>query len=177
MDDIRASKKLAQVLRHAPDSVGVTLDEAGWVPVDELLAALSAHGWVISAEQLQRVVASSDKQRYALRDGRIRANQGHSVPVRLGLEPVPPPAELFHGTVAGVLADIRAQGLLPRSRHHVHLSSDRETATKVGARRGRPVILTVAAGRMADDGHRFYRSDNGVWLADHVPSRYLDFPA
>lgn len=173
MDDLRASRKLAYVLRHAPGSIGVALDAGGWIGVDVLLTALAARGWAISRAQLERVVATNDKRRYVLRDGRIRASQGHSVPVRLGLSPLTPPPVLFHGTVAGNLAGIRDRGLLPGARHHVHLSADRETATRVGQRRGRPVVLTVDAGRMADDGHLFYRSENGVWLVAHVPPEYL----
>ncbi len=176
MDDLKASKKLSYVLRHAPESIGITLDGAGWVPVTELLAALAARGWGVAPEQLERVVASSDKQRFALSDGRIRANQGHSVPVQLGLPPSTPPAELFHGTVSRALPAIWAEGLARGNRHHVHLSPDRETALRVGARRGRPVVLTVAAGPMAADGHLFYRTANGVWLASAVPARYLSFP-
>ncbi len=173
MDDLKASKKLSYVLRHAPESIGITLDEAGWVPVADLLAALAARGWAVSPDQLDRVVTSSDKQRFALADGRIRANQGHSVPVQLGLAPSTPPAELFHGTVSRSLSAIWAEGLARGNRHHVHLSPDRETATRVGARRGRPVVLTVAAGQMLADGYLFYRSANGVWLTDAVPARYL----
>jgi uncharacterized protein (TIGR02452 family) len=128
--------------------------------------------------QLDVVVATSDKQRFALSDDgtRIRANQGHSVPVSLGLPPAPPPATLHHGTVDAALPGIRAEGIHKGSRHDVHLSADLDTATKVGGRRGKAVILTVRAGAMAEAGHVFYRSENGVWLTDHVPPQFIDFP-
>jgi len=173
----RTSKFLSLVLRHDPARIGITLDDAGWTDVAALLAATAAHGVTVTREELAEIVASSDKQRFALSaDGdRIRANQGHSVEVDLELPPTPPPATLYHGTVEAALDGIRAKGLLKGKRHHVHMSADLETATKVGGRRGAPVILAIRADTMADAGHVFYRSANGVWLVDHVPVQYLVF--
>ncbi|MGP3969834.1 RNA 2'-phosphotransferase [Streptomyces sp. 6N223] len=174
----RISKYLARHLRHDPARIGVTLDPQGWVGVDELLDAAARDGFRITRAELEHVVATNDKRRYAL-DGdrdRIRASQGHTVAVDLGLAPVEPPAFLFHGTVGRFLAAIRAEGLKPMARQHVHLSPDRETATRVGARRGRPVILTVDAGTMHRAGHVFHRSENGVWLTAAVPPAFLSFP-
>jgi putative RNA 2'-phosphotransferase len=172
---VRTSKFLSLVLRHDPGRIGVALDDAGWTEVARLLAACAAHGVSITRDELAAIVASSDKQRFALSsDGeRIRANQGHSVEVDLQLPPAQPPAMLFHGTVERALASIRNGGLVRGKRHHVHLSPDVETATKVGARRGKPVILTIRAGDMAAAGHVFYRSANGVWLVEHVPPEFI----
>ncbi|MEU1724962.1 RNA 2'-phosphotransferase [Actinomadura sp. ATCC 39365] len=174
---IRISKYLARHLRHDPQRIGLTLDPAGWVAVDDLLAAAAAHDFPITPDELRQVVETNDKRRYAIEDGRIRASQGHSVPVELGLPAVEPPAYLYHGTVARNLDAIRREGLRPMSRHHVHLSPDRETAVRVGARRGRPVVLAVAAGDMHVAGHLFLRSANGVWLTAHVPPGYLRLPS
>lgn len=165
-DVVRLSKRLSFVLRHRPDSVGLTLDDAGWVGVDELLGALG-----VTRSQLDDVVARNDEQRFAL-DGsgtRIRASQGHSVAVDLGYAPAQPPAELFHGTPQRFLARILAEGLRPGARHAVHLSPDVGTARAVGARRGPPVVLRVDAAAMVADGVVFHRSANGVWLVDAVP--------
>ena len=172
---VATSKFLSLVLRHRPDMIGITLDAEGWVPVDDLLAACAQHGRAISREQLNVVVRTNDKQRFAFSaDGsRIRANQGHSLPIDLGLVSVEPPELLYHGTVPRFLESIRQEGLTKGNRHHVHLSPDVETATKVGQRRGRPVILVIEAGRMFRDGHKFFRSENGVWLTDAVPPEYL----
>jgi putative RNA 2'-phosphotransferase len=169
---------MSLVLRHDPAKFGVTLDPAGWARVDDLLAAAARAGIPLDDASLRRVVEESEKRRFALSDdgSMIRANQGHSVRVDLGLEPVEPPALLFHGTATRFLDAIRGAGLIPGSRQHVHLSADRETATAVGARHGRPVVLRVHAARMHADGHRFLRSANGVWLADAVPADYLEFP-
>jgi putative RNA 2'-phosphotransferase len=145
------------------------------VEVCELLGALAAHGLPLTRAELERVVATNDKRRYAF-DGsgtRIRASQGHSVPVSLGYQPAAPPAELFHGTGERNLAAILQEGLRPGNRHAVHLSPDVETARAVGARRGRPVVLRIDAAAMGDDGWAFTRSANGVWLVDSVPARYL----
>jgi uncharacterized protein (TIGR02452 family) len=175
---VRVSKFLSLVLRHDPARIGITLDDAGWTDVDALLVASAAHGVVISRAELDDVVATSDKQRYAFSDDktRIRANQGHSVPVSLGLPAALPPDTLYHGTVAAAVPGIKTGGIQKGARHDVHLSAELDTATKVGGRRGKPVILIVRAGAMAAAGHAFYRSENGVWLTDHVPPRFIEFP-
>lgn len=178
MSSVRTSKFLSLVLRHQPEKIGIALDSAGWTDVEDLLRALAAHGHPLTRAQLGDLVASSDKQRYALSpDGaRIRANQGHSVEVELALPVAAPPARLFHGTVDAFVPSIRAGGLVKGARHHVHMSSDLETATKVGGRRGAPVILAIRAEAMAEAGHVFFRSANGVWLTDHVPPAFIEFP-
>lgn len=172
----RISKFLSLVLRHEPERIGVELDRSGWIDVAKLLERLAAHGIVVTRAELERVVATSDKQRFALsEDGtRIRANQGHSVEVDLQLAPAAPPDVLYHGTVESALAGIRELGLVRGLRHHVHLSAEVETAKRVGARRGRPVVLPVRAGAMAAAGHVFFRSANGVWLVEHVPVEFLE---
>ncbi|WP_084718070.1 RNA 2'-phosphotransferase [Streptacidiphilus carbonis] len=173
--EVRASRFLSLILRHDPGRVGLTLDPAGWVGVSDLLAALAACGRPLTRAQLDLVVERNDKQRFAFdpTGTRIRASQGHSVPVELGYEAAEPPALLFHGTHPQALDAIRAEGLRPMNRHAVHLSPDAGTATRVGTRRGRPVVLTVDAARMSADGHRFRVSANGVWLTDAVPPEYL----
>jgi len=172
---VATSKFLSLVLRHRPEVIGIELDAEGWVSVEELLAACAQHGRAITREQLDTVVQTNDKQRFAFSADRtrIRANQGHSLPVDLGLVPVEPPELLYHGTVLRFLDLIRRDGLTKGNRHHVHLSPDIQTATKVGQRRGRPVILVIDAGRMFRDAHKFFRSENGVWLTDAVPPAYL----
>lgn len=169
----RISKRLALVLRHDPGSVGLVLDDAGWVAVDDLLAALAAHGAPVSRAELDEVVGTSEKQRYAIAGDRIRANQGHSVPVALDLPAAQPPPVLFHGTVERFLPAIRREGLRPGARHDVHLSADAATARAVGARRGEPVVLAVDAAAMAAAGHGFRVSANGVWLTPLVPPGFL----
>jgi putative RNA 2'-phosphotransferase len=175
MDDRRVSRFLAMVLRHRPEAVGLSLDESGWVPVAQLLDALRRHGRGLSRDDLERVVERNDKQRFAFdpTGQRIRANQGHSVPVDLGLDPVDPPAELFHGTADRNVAVILRDGLRKMARHHVHLSPDTQTATKVGQRHGKPVIFAIDSAAMYARGHQFYCSANGVWLTDRVPPEYL----
>jgi putative RNA 2'-phosphotransferase len=172
---VRTSKYLSKHLRHRPERLDLTLDDGGWVGVDELLAACAAHGFALTRAELEEVVARNDKRRFAFDASgtRIRASQGHSLEVDLGLDAVAPPAELFHGTNERSVDDILRDGLDRRGRHHVHLSPDVATATRVGGRRGRPVVLAVDAARMAADGHAFYRSANGVWLTDAVPPGYL----
>jgi len=178
VDRFRVSRRLSYVLRHAPHSIGLRLDRGGWADVDALLGALADRGLRLTRSELDMVVATSDKQRYSFDETgtRIRANQGHSVAVELGLSPRRPPPVLFHGTVAAALPGIRAEGLRRGSRHHVHLSPDVTTAQAVGRRRGAPVVLEVDAAGMSADGVPFYRSDNGVWLVEAVPARYLTFP-
>jgi len=166
------------VLRHEPHLIGITLDDAGWVAVDDLLEGCRRKGHALTFYELQQIVQTSDKQRFALSEDmkRIRANQGHSVPVELGYEPAVPPELLYHGTADRFLDSIRATGLEKRARHHVHLSDRTETAAAVGSRHGKLVVLEVAAGVMHREGIAFFRTTNGVWLTDHVPTRYLTFP-
>ncbi len=172
------SKFLSLVLRHQPDLIGIVLDDAGWTDVDTLLAKAATKGTRITRDELAEIVRSSDKQRFALSpDGqRIRANQGHSVEVELDLPPTAPPEILIHGTVDKFLDSIRKTGLIKGSRHHVHLSADTTTASKVGERRGKPVLLEIRAGAMAEAGHVFYLSANNVWLVDAVPPEFIVFP-
>lgn len=171
----RISKYLSKHLRHTPAQLGLTLAPGGWVSVDELLLACAAHQFPVTRAELEEVVANNDKQRFSFDDTktRIRANQGHSVDVDLQLEPQTPPDVLYHGTGEQSVAAILETGLVKRSRHHVHLSRDVETARKVGMRHGRPVVLVVDAIAMQQAGFSFYCSANGVWLVDEVPARYL----
>jgi putative RNA 2'-phosphotransferase len=172
---ITVSKYLAKYLRHAPDELGLTLQPGGWVSVDDLLVAAEKHGFPITYDELVECVETNDKRRYSFDEAGdlIRANQGHSVEVDLQLEEREPPETLYHGTVERFLPSILDEGLNKGKRHHVHLSKDMVTARKVGARRGKPVILKVDAGRMHRDGHKFFLSANGVWLTDRVPPDYV----
>jgi putative RNA 2'-phosphotransferase len=177
-ETVKTSKFLSLVLRHEPGLIGITLDTAGWVSVDELLRACGDYGQPLTLEALRALVEGSDKRRFSFsEDGRrIRANQGHSVPVELGYSPASPPAILYHGTVEKFLLSIMEEGLKRGARHHVHLSPDEETALKVGARRGKPLVLKVESGKMHADGYDFFISTNGVWLTEHVPTKYLILP-
>jgi putative RNA 2'-phosphotransferase len=173
------SKLLSLALRHDPSALGLELDPSGWVDVAQVLRGLAACGKAVAPEELMEIVRTSDKRRFALSsDGtRIRANQGHSLPVDLGLVPLVPPAVLYHGTVARFLGAIRMEGLVRGSRQQVHLSADRATAALVASRRRGPhVILEVGAGEMHSAGHVFFRSENGVWLTEHVPPNFLVIP-
>jgi putative RNA 2'-phosphotransferase len=178
MDDkrlVRASKFLARHLRHDPGRLGLSLEPGGWVRVDALLAACAVHDFPLTPDELAEVVQRNDKRRFSFdaSSDRIRASQGHSVEVDLGLRLVRPPSVLFHGTTVQRLDAIMGKGLRRMRRHHVHLSPDADTARRVGARHGQPVVLDVAAGEMHRAGFAFFRSDNGVWLTAEVPPAYL----
>jgi putative RNA 2'-phosphotransferase len=172
---VKISKFLSYVLRHRPDAIGLTLEDGGWVDVDALLQALGVAGKPVTRELLEDVVRTNDKQRFAFSaDGiKIRASQGHSIEVDLGLKAVSPPDTLYHGTARRFLDSILSSGLQPQKRHHVHLSLDEQTALRVGQRHGKPIIFRVDSGAMHADGHTFFLSANGVWLTAHVPPSYL----
>jgi putative RNA 2'-phosphotransferase len=174
---VRISKFLSLVLRHQPEKIGLNLSQSGWASVERLIEASRRHGIEFTLDELQNIVASNDKRRFSLsEDGLwIRANQGHSIEVELGYAPAVPSEILYHGTAERFLASIKQQGLIKGKRHHVHLSADVDTATKVGRRHGKPVVLRIEAGRMRQDGFIFYLSSNGVWLTERVPARYLGF--
>ena len=168
------SKFIALVLRHKPEEIGILLDEHGWANVDELIAGI-AKTQPFDMAMLEEIVSSDDKQRYSFNEDKtlIRANQGHSIPVDVELEKKIPPEILYHGTGEKYVESIERQGLIPKSRLYVHLSADYETAVKVGSRHGKPVVYTVAAGKMQKDGYVFYQSVNGVWLTKNVLAKYL----
>lgn len=172
------SKLLSFILRHEPDFVGVTPDEAGWVSIEALLMGLEKREKPLSRQELEQIVRDSDKKRFSLsEDGeRIRSNQGHSIEVALGYEAAEPPGVLYHGTASRFIKAIADEGLTKRSRHHVHLSTSIDTASKVGVRHGKLVLLEIQSARMHQDGFEFFLSANGVWLTDHVPVRYIVFP-
>jgi len=172
----RISKFASKVLRHAPETIGATLDADGYIPVDDLLAGMASKGMRVSLDGLIEVVENNDKRRFGFSEDRtkIRAVQGHSV--RLEGSTVTaaiPPAILYHGTAEGTVATILREGLIPQSRIHVHLSKDVVTAAAVGRRHGRPVVLLVDAERAAAEGVTFYLAENGVWLCDALPPSYL----
>lgn len=176
MNLTKTSKFLSLILRHNPSAAGLSLDEHGWANVDELIAGVNAAGgYSLTMEMLEEIVRTDGKQRYLFNEDHtlIRANQGHSIPVDVELEELSPPDVLYHGTGEKYVESIDRQGLLPKSRLYVHLSADMETARKVGQRHGKPVIYRVDCKKMAEDGYKFYRSVNLVWLTRKVPVGYI----
>ena len=169
------SKFLSLVLRHQPLAIDITLDEQGWVNVDELLKQANAHGHSLDLEVLNHVVETNSKKRFAFDESRqkIRASQGHSVDVELGYQAQMPPEVLYHGTGEKSVQSILNTGLERRSRQHVHLSRYKDTALQVGSRHGKPTLFEVLAGEMHDKGYVFYLSENKVWLTDAVPAEFL----
>ena len=168
------SKYISLILRHQPEVIGITLDEHGWADVNQLIEGVNkTHP--LTKELLEEIVRTDEKQRYSFNEDhtKIRANQGHSIPVDVELKEAEPPEELYHGTGEKYTGSIEKQGLIPKSRLYVHLSKDTETAVNVGQRHGKPVVYTVMAGEMYRDGYQFFLSANGVWLTKEVPVRYL----
>lgn len=177
--NVKTSKFLSMVLRHQPDKIGISLDEAGWIAIDDLLAAMAQHGRPLTRAQLEQVVRENDKQRFAISEegDRIRANQGHSIAVDLDHTAAEPPEILYHGTPEKFVDAIGNGGLKKMDRHHVHLHENVDVATTVGKRRGKPVVLTIRSLQMHQAGFEFFVTPNRVWLVDRVPSEYIDFPA
>lgn len=172
---IKISKYLSKHLRHQPERLGLTLEKGGWVRVEDLLKACARNDFPVSLEMLKEVVRKNDKQRFSFDEPgeKIRANQGHSIEIDLQLKPQTPPAKLFHGTAERNISMIENSGLLKMGRHHVHLSADTETARKVGMRYGKPVIFEIDTAQMLAEGFEFYVSENGVWLVESVPPKFL----
>lgn len=174
-DEVKVSRFLSLVLRHAPETIGLTLDAQGWAKVAQLLPLLRTRGFSLTFAQLEQVVANNSKQRFALNadKSQIRANQGHSIHIDLGYSSQQPPEFLWHGTASRFLDSIQQTGLSKQKRQHVHLTASQQTALNVGKRYGKPVLLKIAAQQMYHDGFAFYLSDNAVWLTEHIPSHYL----
>ena len=175
MNLTRTSCFLSLILRHKPETIGISLDEHGWANVDELIEGI-AKTREFNMDILEEIVRTDEKERYSFNEDKtlIRANQGHSIPVDVELEKVEPPEELWHGTGEKYVSSIDEIGLIRKSRLYVHLSKDKETAVKVGSRHGKPVIYTVKAREMYQDGYEFFLSKNGVWLTKEVPVKYLE---
>jgi len=171
-NSIKISKFLSFVLRHKPEAIGLSLDAEGWADVDELIHKADVP---ISHALLYKVVSENDKKRFVLSGDKklIRANQGHSIEVDLGLKPAEPPKILYHGTATRFLDSIYLSGLLPQNRQYVHLSPDFETATKVGERHGKSVVLIISALAMHQEDHQFFQAHNGVWLIKAVPENFI----
>lgn len=171
------SKYLSLVLRHQPEAIGLTLSNDGWADINELIAKSNRLGFAFSVESIADIVATNDKQRFKLSEDKkkIRANQGHSIHVDVGLAKKAPPEILFHGTATRFLESIKDQGLIPGSRQYVHLSIDKETAIKVGKRHGSPVVFEIKSGKMQEEGFEFFVSENNVWLTKHVPPDFINF--
>jgi len=174
----KLSKFLSLVLRHKPESIGIHLDPNGWTSVEKLIAKINATGQRIDLDNLKQIVATNNKKRFAFDSSfeNIRASQGHSINIDLGYRPQCPPSILYHGTARQNLNQILLSGLQKRKRHHVHLSADEVTATKVGQRHGQAIVLEVLAGQMFENNFEFFLSENGVWLTDSVPVNYLKAP-
>lgn len=175
MNDIKIGKFICLILRHKPEIIGIELDKNGWANVDELINGLKKKYPDFNREKLEYIVNTDNKQRYSLSDdkSKIRARQGHSIDVDVELKELAPPELLYHGTAERFLGSIMKEGLVPKSRLYVHLSKDVETAEKVGKRHGKPAVLKIETGKMAEDGFKFYLSENGVWLTKAVPPKYL----
>ena len=173
---IRVSKFLSLILRHKPEAVGVTLDSDGWIEVETLLEACAQNGNSISSAELEEVVATNDKKRFAFNENKtkIRASQGHSIAVKIEFEEKQPPEILYHGTAERNVETILETGLMKMRRHHVHLSGDFGTALSVGKRYGKPIVFKVKAEEMSAQGYKFHVSANGVWLVDSVPPVFLE---
>jgi putative RNA 2'-phosphotransferase len=169
------SKFLSLVLRHKPETIDIQLDQNGWIDINELIAKSNKYGIQYDREILNHIVATNSKKRFAFNDkfDKIRASQGHSVEIELGYNNQKPPEILYHGTSEKSVHSIMEKGLEKRNRQHVHLSSDTETAIKVGQRHGKPIVFIVLAEVMYKDNFQFFISENGVWLTDNVPTRYL----
>ena len=166
---------MSRILRHDPGSIGIALDENGWADTNALISGMNKAKRKVTLEDLKVVVDNNNKQRFKFNDdySKIRANQGHSVQVDVEMKEVEPPDSLYHGTATRFLDSIKANGLLPQKRLHVHLSSDKETAINVGQRHGKPIVLSINAAKMYEDGFVFYLSENGVWLTSAVPPSYI----
>lgn len=174
-DPLQLSKFLSFILRHKPDAIGLALDPEGWAGIDELIVKSDAAGTRFSREDLLHVVEKSEKKRFSVSGNgqRIRASQGHSVAVELGILPLEPPSVLYHGTATRFVESILSEGLKSQARQQVHLSVDEATARHVGQRHGKPVVLKIESFRMHVEGFKFYLADNGVWLTNHVPPEFL----
>jgi len=167
----KISKFLSLLLRHKPQTIGLKLDVHGWADIDEIIE--KSQNIQLNRALIDEVVVKNDKQRFIIKNNKIRANQGHSISVDLEFKAVPPPNMLYHGTATHFLKSIMEIGLTKQKRQHVHLSKEIATALNVGKRHGEVVLLEIDTEKMFENGYKFYLSENGVWLTDFVPVHYI----
>lgn len=174
-DKVQISRFLSYILRHSPESIGLSLNKQGWGEISTLIQLAQKQGTQLTRKLIEDVVETNDKKRFAIsEDGLfIRAVQGHSLKTTVDYQPISPPKVLYHGTASRFIESIFDKGLIPNGRQYVHLSEDDKTAVNVGHRHGKPVVLTVNSQQMFEDGSEFYQADNGVWLTLAVPVKYL----
>ena len=176
IDYTKLSKRISRALRHAPQEYGLKLDDNGWVSVDNLMVSLKKKWPRLEIDDLEKMMAASEKQRFEVVDGRIRAVYGHSIDKNIVMTPHQPPEYLYHGTARRFLDNIRTSGLRSMNRQYVHLSADTETAKIVGRRRDDiPHILRISAGQAFADGIQFYHANDTTWLTDNVEIKYIEF--
>lgn len=175
VDPQQLSRTMSFALRHRPERLGITLDKQGFATLQQLANQLTEHfGIQITPKHLVEIAVADSKGRYVVEGDKIRAAQGHSVQVDLGLKPITPPNNLYHGTSDRFLASILASGLKKGTRQYVHLSEDLITAGEVGTRhKGKLVILLIDTVAARTAGIKFYRAANGVWLSGEIPSKYF----
>lgn len=169
--ELKTSRFISLILRHKPEVINAKLDNEGWCDINTLLK-----GCNISFADLEKIVKEDNKGRYSFNEDKtkIRANQGHSIKVDLKLKQQDPPKTLYHGTSEKNLNSILETGINKAARHHVHLTSDYETAINVGSRRkGITIVFIIDSDKMKQDGYSFYLSENNVWLCDYVPKKYI----
>ena len=173
----KLSKEISYALRHAPWEYELELDSEGFVPTEQLLAAINEngkHGREITVNDIEYIIANSDKTRFEIQGDRVRALYGHTIPMHISKEPIEPPAILYHGTTHKAAQIILKDGLKPMKRQYVHLSVDTDTAVQVGKRRdSEPVILKIDAAKAHSDGVKFYKGNDKVILADYVAPKYI----
>ena len=176
-NQIIASKCLSYALRHNPGKFGIELDSEGWVDIDVLCKALGTHEprAYITKKGIEDIIASSEKKRFEINGNKIRATYGHSINQKIAYLPQEPPAVLFHGTACENLESIRKEGLKPMSRQYVHLSSDYNTAEKVGRRHSKKItVWYIDARMMYKEGFNFFHTANDTtWLCNEVPYKYM----
>jgi putative RNA 2'-phosphotransferase len=173
------SKFMSLVLRHEPEKIGIVLGSEGFVPLDVFVVAMNAKGayrWV-TEEHIREIVETSDKQRFEIVSGQIRARYGHSVEEAITYPEIEPPLVLYHGTTPQAATLILQSGLQSMQRQYVHLSSTVDQAVVVGRRRTpQPVILTVRARDAWQAGVKFFNFESRLYLSTTIPPEYITAP-
>jgi len=169
----RISRFLSFLLRHQPREYPLSFDRRGFVTWGDLVYLAQERFADVTEEEIRRVVEEPDKQRFELKEGKVRATYGHSFPVDLGPEAAEPPVELYLGAARDIAQLALQNGLKPRDRRYIHLSASLDEARAVGERRDpAPAIIVVDAATAHAEGIRFYKS-GPLFLVENVPAKYL----
>ena len=169
----RISRFLTYLLRHRPKEYPLVVDNRGFADWRDVVELVQERYYDVTEAQIEAVVNGSEKKRFELLDGKVRATYGHSFTVELGEPADNPPPKLYFGAARDLAQSMLRSGLKPRDRQYVHLSVNREEAESVARRHDpAPALIEIDVEAARREGVRFF-SSGPLYLAEFIPAKFL----